>query len=287
MEDEEEGYEEALKLVYARTHGSLITGITGAPGVGKSSLIAQMATALRKEGKNVAIIAVDPTSPITGGAILGDRIRMPELSSDPGVFIRSMGSRGGAGGLSLQAANAARILDVMGCDAILIETVGAGQTQVDIMGVADSVIVVTMPGAGDEVQSIKAGLLEIADIYVVNKMDMPGAMLMAEQLTSMLDLSEWDRWRPPVLLTSATSGKGIPMLMDKLREHQEYLKSTGELGRRRLKQLRKEIYSILYRKIEKRISGKIRPEELDEMVQSTLRRELSPFEAAERLASVL
>lgn len=288
VEDEEPGYEEIMKFIYSKTKGSMITGITGAQGVGKSTIVSLMAREFRKAGEKVGIVAVDPTSPITGGAILGDRIRMPELSDDPDVFIRSMGSRGGSGGLSLQAANVARILDVMGCGQLIIETVGAGQTQVDIMGVADTVVVVTMPGSGDEVQSIKAGLLEIADIYLVNKMDLPGAMAMAEQLTSMLELVEhWEGWKPPVLLTGATSGKGVQMLMQKLKEHQQYLLSNGERERRRLRQMKKEIYSLLYRQVERRISEKISEEEIDWMVRSALDRKISPFEAAEKLASVL
>ncbi|MEM3851453.1 MAG: methylmalonyl Co-A mutase-associated GTPase MeaB [Methanomassiliicoccales archaeon] len=287
VEDEEKGYTDAMKLVYARTHGAEVIGFTGSAGVGKSTLVAQIAAAIRRQGKKLGIIAVDPTSPISGGAILGDRIRMPEIAADENIFMRSMGSRGGSGGLSTHALSAVRILDAMGCDTILVETVGAGQTQVDIMNAADTVVVVTMPGAGDEVQSIKAGLLEIADIYVVNKMDMQGAELMAEQLASMLELVEqWEGWKPPVLLTSANTGKGIPMLIEKLEEHRKYM--TGTVAtERRMRQAKREIYTLLFNEIERRLSERIEQRHLDEMLSKIVEKKMSPYEAAEQLASAL
>lgn len=286
VEDEEEGYQEAMKVVFEGARGAGILGVTGAPGVGKSTLVFELAKRMRNSGKSVGIIAVDPTSPLTGGAILGDRIRMTDLSADPGVFIRSMGSRGGTGGLSLQATNVVRILDAMGCDEIIVETVGAGQTQVDIMGMADTILVVTMPGTGDEVQSIKAGLLEIADVYVVNKMDLPGAMSMASELSAMLDLvDDWRGWKPPVLLASASTGKGLDDVLDKVNDHRKW---TGEDTRnyeRRAKQATKEIYDLVSMEIRRRIAARMPAGEMKAMVRKVVERKLSPYEAAEEISS--
>lgn len=286
VEDEEEGYEQAMRVVFEGARGAGILGVTGAPGVGKSSLVFELAKRLRSSGKSIGIIAVDPTSPLTGGAILGDRIRMTDLSADPGVFIRSMGSRGGTGGLSLQAANVVRILDAMGCDEIIVETVGAGQTQVDIMGMADTILVTTMPGTGDEVQSIKAGLLEIADIYVVNKMDLPGAMSMASELSSMLDLvDDWKGWKPPVLLASATTGKGLDDLLEKVDAHRKWIGEGGRNFERRAKQASKEIHDLVAMEIQRKIAARLPAGEMEAMVRKVVERKMSPYEAAEEISS--
>lgn len=286
VEDEEEGYEQAMRVVFEGARGAGILGVTGAPGVGKSSLVFELAKRLRSSGKSIGIIAVDPTSPLTGGAILGDRIRMTDLSADPGVFIRSMGSRGGTGGLSLQAANVVRILDAMGCDEIIVETVGAGQTQVDIMGMADTILVTTMPGTGDEVQSIKAGLLEIADIYVVNKMDLPGAMSMASELSSMLDLvDDWKGWKPPVLLASATTGKGLDDLLENVDAHRKWIGEGGRNFERRAKQASKEIHDLVAMEIQRKIAARLPAGEMEAMVRKVVERKMSPYEAAEEISS--
>ncbi|MBX8631052.1 MAG: methylmalonyl Co-A mutase-associated GTPase MeaB [Thermoplasmata archaeon YP2-bin.285] len=288
VEDEEEGYEKALKSLYPKTRGVPVLGVTGAPGVGKSTIVLEITKRLRSEGRRVGIVAVDPTSPITGGAILGDRIRMTELFADPGVFIRSMGSRGGSGGLSSQTGSAVRILDAMGCDQIIVETVGAGQTQVDIMGMADTIVVATMPGSGDEVQSIKAGLLEIADIYVVNKCDLPGAMRTVSDIQSMLDLVEdWEGWKPPVMQTNARESRGIDELVGNIRKHDEYARSSERLIKRKKEQYRREIQELVTREMARKAFSSIEEEELDRMLERILRREENPYSEAERIAARL
>lgn len=285
VEDEEEGYGEAMDMIFSASGRAGVLGITGAPGVGKSTLVFELAKGFRKEGKSVGIVAVDPTSPLTGGAILGDRIRMPELSSDPGVFIRSMGSRGGTGGLSLQASATVRILDALGCEEIIVETVGAGQTQVDIMGLADTVVVVTMPGSGDEVQSIKAGLLEIADIYVVNKMDLPGSMSTAADLRAMIDLvDDWKGWKPPVLLASASGARGLGEVSDSIRRHREWFSDPEAHMERRARQARKEIYDIIANGILRAISSAVPDKEMGELVRLVAERKMSPYDAARKIA---
>ncbi len=286
VEDEEEGYREAMKIVFCGTRGAGVLGITGAPGVGKSTLVFEIAKSFRKAGKSVGIVAVDPTSPLTGGAILGDRIRMTDLSADPGVFIRSMGSRGGTGGLSLQTSNVIRILDALGCDEIIVETVGAGQTQVDIMGMADTVVVVTMPGTGDEVQSIKAGLLEIADLYLVNKMDLPGAMNTASDLKSMLDLvDDWKGWKPPVLLASASTGRGLDQMLEFIGRHRAWISQPERFLERRSRQARKEIYDLVTMEVHRMIESKFPSVKLDAIVRDVVQGKLSPYEAAEKVAA--
>lgn len=286
VEDEEEGYEAALKAVFMGSKGARVLGITGAPGVGKSTLVFELAKRYRRGGSSVGIVAVDPTSPLTGGAILGDRIRMTDLSADPGVFIRSMGSRGGMGGLSLQSSNVIRILDALGCEQIIVETVGAGQTQVDIMGLADTVVVVTMPGTGDEVQSIKAGLLEIADVYMVNKMDLPGAMSIASDLRAMLDLvDDWSGWKPPVLLASAGNGAGIDELTSEIEGHRKWIGQAQRSFERRVKQARKEIYEIVSAEVRRGISRKMPKRSLDALINDVARRKISPYDAAEKVYS--
>ncbi len=286
VEDEEEGYREAMKIVFSGTRGAGVLGITGAPGVGKSTLVFEIAKSFRKAGKSVGIVAVDPTSPLTGGAILGDRIRMSDLSGDPGVFIRSMGSRGGTGGLSLQASNVIRILDALGCDEIIVETVGVGQTQVDIMGMADTVVVVTMPGTGDEVQSIKAGLLEIADLYLVNKMDLPGAMNTASDLKSMVDLvDDWKGWKPPVQLASASTGRGLDQVLEFIGRHRAWISQPERFLERRSRQARKEIYDLVTMEVHRLIESKFPSGKLDAIVKDVVQGKLSPYEAAEKVAA--
>ncbi|MDH2905153.1 MAG: methylmalonyl Co-A mutase-associated GTPase MeaB [Methanomassiliicoccales archaeon] len=288
VEDEEEGCGEAMKLLYEHARGVPVLGITGPPGVGKSTIVLEIAKRMRAQGMKLGIVAIDPTSPITGGAILGDRIRMTELFADPGVFIRSMGSRGGSGGLSSQAGSVVRILDALGSDTIIVETVGAGQTQVDIMGMADTIVVVTMPGTGDEVQSIKAGLLEIADIYVVNKCDLTGAMRTVSDIRSMLDLVEdWHGWKPPVLQTNAREGKGISELFDSIQKHHAFASDSEHLASRKKAQLRRELQELVSRDITRKIFDNIGMKELDDMLCSMLERKSSPYSEAERMTAEL
>src|SRR5690348_17187899 len=211
-------------LARLHVHGghAHIIGITGSPGAGKSTLVTQLARELRRRDRTIGVIAVDPSSPFTGGAILGDRIRMQELAGDPHVFIRSMASRGSLGGLAVSTRDTVRALDAAGFDVVIIETVGAGQAEVEIVRAAQTVVVVTVPGMGDDIQAIKAGILEIADIFVVNKADRPGADQTAAELRMLLSLDEHRgerRWRPPILKTIAATGEGVPELVDALARH--------------------------------------------------------------------
>ncbi len=208
-------------------------GITGPPGSGKSTIVDRLTGLLRQAGKTVGIIAVDPTSPFTGGAILGDRIRMQRHYLDPGVFIRSVATRGQSGGLSRVVKSLVRLLDAAGKDIILVETVGVGQTELGIMGVGDTILVVLMPESGDAVQTLKAGVMEIADLYLVNKADRPGAGQMAAAITSTLQLAlSQPEWTPPVLLTRAEAGEGMEELWDRIQEHHQFLKESSQLERR-------------------------------------------------------
>src|SRR5215470_7339036 len=218
-----ENHAEEARQILAQLHAhggqAHIVGFTGSPGAGKSTLVMQLARELRRRDQRVGIIAVDPSSPFTGGAILGDRIRMQELAGDPNVFIRSMASRGSLGGLAASTRDVVRALDAAGFDTIIVETVGAGQAEVEIVRAAHTVLVVTVPGMGDDIQALKAGILEIADIFVVNKADRPGADQTAAELRMLLSLDERRKeraWKVPIVKTSAASGKGVPELVDKL-----------------------------------------------------------------------
>lgn len=239
VENEREGAAQALAVLFAHTGRARIIGVTGPPGAGKSTLVSALAQHYRTQSQTVAILAVDPTSPFSGGAILGDRIRMQALAGDPGVFIRSMATRGNPGGLALAARDAIRVLDAAGFAVILVETVGAGQSEVDIAQAAASTVVVTAPGGGDDIQAIKAGLLEIADVLVVNKADRPEAAHTARQLETMLALG-WDHhretgWVPPVLTTVALEHQGIDAVAAALDQHWQHLSDTG-LGARLARQ---------------------------------------------------
>jgi LAO/AO transport system kinase len=232
-------------------------GITGPPGAGKSTLIAALAVELRRRGRSVGILAVDPSSPLSGGAVLGDRIRMQGLVGDPGVFIRSMASRGARGGLAASALDAVTALDAFGMDVVLLETIGAGQDEVDVMRAAYTIIVVEIPGTGDDVQSLKAGILEIADLYVVNKADLAGADTAAHVLQQMLALRPEDSgWVVPVLKTVAPTGAGISDVVDAIERHHQYLADSGTLAHRKIKQARFQIVSLVQqRMIEQLLAG--------------------------------
>ena len=242
------------RLTYPKSGNAYTVGITGAPGAGKSTLTSAVIGHLRAQDLNVAVLAIDPSSPFTGGAILGDRVRMQDHSTDTGVFIRSMATRGHLGGLSLATTEAIRLLDAVGCPWILVETVGVGQVEVEIAGKADTTIVVVNPGWGDAVQANKAGLMEIADIFVINKADRKGADETRRDLEQMLDLSDLahDAWRPPILQTTATSGEGVEELWNVVVKHREHSMATGLLQRRRSFRLREELREIVERRLEHR-----------------------------------
>jgi LAO/AO transport system kinase len=241
---------ELLKSIYPMQKGAHWIGITGSPGAGKSSLVNRLISFLRNKGLTVAVVAVDPTSPFSGGSILGDRVRMADHFTDPGVFIRSMGTRGSLGGLSRSTKETVRLMDAYGFDVILIETVGVGQSELDIMKLADSVAVVLNPGSGDVVQVFKAGIMEIADLFVVNKADMPGVPKLLAEIEAMLDLVKHDSpYRPPVVQTISTENKGLQDLWEALLAHKKYLKESGEGSKRKLSNLKREVMEVVQHEI--------------------------------------
>ncbi len=278
---------EALKELYPHTGKAYIIGVTGPPGAGKSSLVDKLAQYYRDHGKTVGIIAVDPSSPFTGGALLGDRIRMQDRSTDPGVFIRSMGTRGHMGGLALATRDAVKILDAFGKDVIMVETVGTGQDEVDIIKAADTVLVVTMPSMGDDIQAIKAGILEIGDIFVVNKSDLDFADKAVMELEMMLELTSQKKWRPPVIKTVANTGQGIDNVAEAVQAHADYLKREGLFEEKRRKRMEMELLEVLNQYIVKEILEKTKKtNEFDSMVTFIVRREIDCYTAAERLLQV-
>lgn len=234
-----------MAALYPKTGRAHVLGVTGPPGSGKSTLVDRLIESLRKAGKTVGVVAVDPTSPFTGGALLGDRLRMNARQTDPDVFIRSMATRGHLGGISRATADAARILDAAGKDVVIVETVGVGQAEVDVVRLADTVLVVSVPGLGDEIQNIKAGLMEIGDVFVVNKADREGAERTVAELQAWLEHGETEHWAPPVLKTVAATGAGIAELLDAAARHREHLAKTDALARKRRDQARHEVLDVL------------------------------------------
>jgi LAO/AO transport system kinase len=273
---------EVIKQIHRHAGNAHVIGVTGVMGSGKSSLILELALEYRRQGKKVGIIAIDPTSPFTGGALLGDRIRMMELSTDPGVFIRSMGTRGMLGGLTSSVYDVVEILDAAGMQVILIETVGVGQDEVDIVKIADTTLVVLMPGLGDAVQTIKAGLMEIADIFVVNKADTPGVEQTVAELEAMLDLAAHIERRTPIISTSAKEKKGIPLLIRNITEHKEYLIRSKGYEQRRRQRYEAELIEIIRKRLmdlildENKLKGVV-----DSCIEQISRRELDPYTAAD------
>ena len=270
--------------LYPRTGHAQVLGVTGPPGAGKSTLVDALATLIRKEGRTVGIVAVDPTSPFTGGAVLGDRVRMQRHAGDSGVFIRSMASRRSAGGLAPATRDVVRALDAFGRDIILVETVGVGQIELEIMKVADTVIVVTVPGLGDGVQTIKAGLLEIADLFVVNMADRPGAHQTVADLKIMLTLGGAEerrrRWKPPVIETIATDGAGVDKVWAACQQHHQVLEADDRMGRSR-DRLREEVVEAVQRRVGEMVGDQLsRDGAMEPVLAAVLRREIDPRAAA-------
>jgi len=259
----------------------------GPPGAGKSTITDQLTKSLRKQGKTVGIVAIDPTSPFTGGALLGDRIRMQDLSTDQGVFIRSMGTRGNLGGLSPATQSTVRILDALGKDIIFIETVGVGQAEVEIVKVADMVVLITMPGMGDDIQIIKAGIMEIGDILVVNKADKEGCERLVTEIEMMLDFNPKSKWRPPVLKTIAIDNIGIQELLQEINNHLKYLNESGELEQRRQESAKKEIFDLIQEKWKEILSSSINNGFLNKIAAKIVKREEDPYTAVKKLSNIL
>jgi LAO/AO transport system kinase len=276
-------------LAQLHAHGGRahVVGMTGSPGAGKSTLVTALARELRRREQRIGIVAVDPTSPFTGGALLGDRIRMMELAGDPNVFIRSMASRGSLGGLASSTRDVVRALDAAGFDTIVVETVGAGQAEVEIVRAAQSVVVVTVPGMGDDIQAIKAGILEIADIFVVNKADRPGADQTAAELRMLLSLDEHRKehaWKVPIVKTVAASSEGVPELADKLAAHLDYLKQSGQLTVRGEQQARSEMLALLHQALLAKIESTVGPDDWQRLVEEVVERQTDPYTAASEIA---
>lgn len=249
IEDDAPGAAALLDALYPSTGRAYRVGVTGPPGAGKSTLVAALAAHLREQGRTVGIVAVDPTSPFTGGALLGDRIRMTRVATDPGVFIRSMASRGALGGIARTTSEACDVLDALGKDVLLIETVGVGQSEVEIAEAADTTVVVLSPESGDAVQTMKAGLMEVADIFVVNKADREGADKMVRAVEALLEMEAASEWKPPVLKTVASTGGGIPELAAALERHRAYLADKGLLDRKRRDRIEEKIRLLVEEKL--------------------------------------
>ena len=293
----------ALTDLFPHTGRAHLVGVTGAPGTGKSSLVNQLALHYRKQAdQRVAVVAVDPSSPFTGGAVLGDRVRMRDLSGDPNVFIRSMASRGSLGGLAQATAGMVQVFDAAGFDVILIETVGAGQSEVDIARLAHTTLVVEAPGLGDDIQAIKAGILEIADILVINKADRPGVENTERALKSTLELAhpaqrvfrhhgqymsvavdlpiDKQMWIPPIQKTVSTEGRGIPDLVEAIARHAEHLRSSGDWAARERARLEVELEMLIQEALVARFSASVPPQKVQQTVERMVKRDLSPWEAA-------
>ena len=277
------------RLAYPLSGEGYTVGLTGAPGAGKSTLTSSIIGHLRAQGLEIAVLAIDPSSPFTGGAILGDRVRMQDHATDPGVFIRSMATRGHLGGLSLATPEAVRVLDAIGRKWIIVETVGVGQVEVEVAGKADTTVVVVNPGWGDSVQANKAGLMEIADVFVINKADRKGVEETARDLMQMLDLSDLphDSWRPPIIPTVGPSGDGVPALWEAVLAHRAAAEASGDLLQRRTLRLREELREIVAQRLGRRAREICSGERWDELTDAVVARSTDPWTAADEMLAAV
>jgi LAO/AO transport system kinase len=281
---------EVMAALAPLTGGAYVVGLTGSPGVGKSTSTSALVTAYRKAGRRVGVLAVDPSSPFSGGALLGDRVRMSEHASDPGVYIRSMATRGHLGGLAWAAPQAIRVLDAAGCEVILVETVGVGQSEVEIAAQADTTVVLLAPGMGDGIQAAKAGILEIGDVYVVNKADRDGADATARELNHMLGLGESRApgdWRPPIVKTVAARAEGVEEVVDALDKHRAWMDEHGVLAERRRRRAAGEIENIAVTALRRRIADLHGDRRLDALSGRVTAGALDPYAAADELVAGL
>jgi LAO/AO transport system kinase len=275
---------ELVHDLYPETGRAYSVGITGPPGVGKSTLISALLRERRAEGQTIGVISVDPSSPFTQGALLGDRIRLADHFLDPGVFIRSMGTRGHLGGLSEAALQSLLVLDAAGRDIVFVETVGTGQSEIEVMSVADTVVLVLMPGSGDSVQALKAGIMEIPDVIAINKKDHPAARTMLNEVRSILALDTERDWRPPIVLTEAVTGEGIETLWEKIAEHRVHLESDGLLEERRRRNLAGEVFSVASARAKSHLERAVADDpELRRLLDEVQERRLDPLTAVREI----
>ena len=280
--DDPEGWE-LVRRVYPQTGRAAMVGFTGPPGVGKSTLIGTLVKHARERDRDVAVLSIDPSSPFTKGALLGDRIRLADHFLDPGVFIRSMASRGSLGGLSEATLQAALLMDAAGKDDVFLETVGVGQAEVDIIDHADTVVLALMPGSGDSIQALKAGVMEIPDVIVVNKMDHPLTDTMVREIRSVLSLGPKQSWRVPILKTEASRGEGIEEVATAIDEHREHIKAEGTLEERRRRNLRNEVLELATVRLRRKLHGELDDPEVEALLDEVVKRKLDPATAASKL----